>query len=233
MNVTDFVTCQKIILALLDAGPDDFSFSVNVGDEQYGAIGAASDQVKEAIFGADEQVYLAIAETLGHWARPDLMDWSALLDHLVELPMHIGATGDVQILPWVASSYVAGKPATVEEIEQWRSNDNNAFGSLAHNASGNSLGGYYCIRDDVFHLTGYRGAIQIVSPYTRSASLCQSPSLYQNAVWAGAAATMFAKQLNGLAKATFLAGEFRRMLAEIRGNLQAAPALEQFAEVKG
>lgn len=231
--VADFSQCQKISLALLNAGPDDFSFSVNVGDERFGTIGGASDQVKEALHAADEQVYLAIAETDGHWARPDLMDWSALINHLEEIPSRIGAIGDVQILPWVGGTYVAGKPASTREIEMWRANDGNAFGSLAHNASGNLLGGRYAIQDSVMHLTGYRAAVKIIGPYTVSASVLQSPAIYQAVVWVGALALLFPKEGSWLAKASFMAGQQQRMLAQIRGNQQIAPALEQYQEAKG
>jgi hypothetical protein len=219
------------VLALLNAGPDDFSFSVNVGDEEFGTIGAPSDQVKEAILASDEEVYLAIAETEGHWARPSLMDWSALLDHLDEIPDHIGSTGDVQILPWVGGTYVGGKQASVQEIELWRRNDNNAFGSLAHNGSGNSLGGRCTIRDGVIHLTGYRAAVKIIPPFARSSSACQSPNIYQTAVWVGALAKTFPK-IN-LSKAAFMSGQQVRMLNEIRGNLKVAPVLEQYEGAKG
>src|SRR6266540_3238721 len=126
MALTDFVQCQKILLALANAGPDDFSFSVNVGDERLGTLGAPSDQVKEAIQGADEQVYLAIAETEGHWARPDLMVWSAALNHLDQFP-HIGSICDIKILPDAAGPAISGEPATVAEIREWRRASNNAF----------------------------------------------------------------------------------------------------------
>lgn len=231
LTVVDFVQCQKIVLALLNAGPDDFSFSVNVGDEEFGTIGAVSDQAKEAILASDEEVYLAIAETEGHWARPSLMDWSSLLDHLDELPDKLGEPGDVQILPWVGATYVGGKQASVQEIELWRRNDNGAFGSLAHNASGNSLGGRFTIRDGVIHLTGYRAAVKIVSPYVRNASACQSPNIYQAAVWVGALAKTFPKI--SLTKAAFMSSQQARMLSEIRGNLKVASVLEQYEEAKG
>jgi hypothetical protein len=231
MAVVDFTQCQKICLALLNAGPDDFSFSVNVGDERFGGLGAASDQVKEAIQAWDEQVVLAILETEGHWARPDYVDWSALLDHLAEIPTHVGATGDVQILPAVGATYVAGKEASVQEIELWRLNTNNAFGSLAHNALGNSLGGRFTIRDNVIHLTGYRAAVKI-GTYTRT-SVCQAPAIYQLVVWAGALTMLFPKEGLWLQKAAFLLGQAQRMLGEIRGNLAVAPALEQYEGAKG
>lgn len=231
MAVVDFVQCQKMCLALLNAGPDDFSFSVNVGDERFGTLGAASDQVKEAILAADEQVVLAILETEGHWARPDFVDWSALLNHLDEIPAHVGATGDVQILPWVGGTYVGGKSASVEEIELWRLNTNGAFGSLAHNASGNVIGGRYTIRDEVMHLTGYRAAVKIAT-YART-SVCQAPAIYQLTVWATALTYLFPKEGSWLQKAAFLAGQVANQMAAIRGNLQVAPALEQYQEAKG
>lgn len=232
MNLVDIIQCQKICLALLNAGPDDFSFSVNVGDERFGAIGAPSSSVIEAILGSDEQVYLAIAETEGHWARPNLMDWSAAIAHLDEIPSHIGSTGDVQILPSVGSTYVAGKRASVEKIEMWRANSDNAFGSLAHNAVGNSLGGRYTIRDNVMHLTGYIAAVKIVPPYTRTAA-CQSPAIYQVAVWVGALAMLFPREGSWLAKASFMAQQQARMLGQIRGNAMVAPVLEQYEEARG
>src|ERR1700682_3785840 len=108
----DFVQCQKQVLALLNAGPDDFSFSGNVGDERFGTIGAASEQVKEAILAADEQVVLAILETEGHWARPDFIDWCAPLAYLDEIPIHVGATGAVEISVSSAGVIVPGTPAT-------------------------------------------------------------------------------------------------------------------------
>lgn len=231
--VADFTQCQKIVTALLNAGPDDFSFSVNVGDERFGTIGAASDQVKEAIYAADEQVFAAIAETEGHWARPDLMDWSSLLDHLDEIPAHIGKTGDVQILTAVASVYVGAQPATVAEIREWRRADNNSFGALGHQTAGNALAGYSEIRDNVIHFTGYRAAVKIVGPYTRGSSVLQSPSIYQVIVWVGALALLFPKEGSWLAKGSFMVGQQLRMLNDIRGLREIAPALEQYKEEKG
>src|SRR6266568_8376848 len=112
LPVVDFTQSQKMVLALGNAGPDDLAWSVNVGDERLGQIGSPSDQAKEAILIADEGIILAGLAAEGWFGRPDFMDWSALLDHLTELPSHYGATGDVQILPWVGSTYVAGKPAS-------------------------------------------------------------------------------------------------------------------------
>lgn len=231
MEVVDFVQCQKIVLALLDAGPDDFSFSVNVGDERFGALGSPSDQVKEALQSWDERVYVAIAETIGHWARPALMDWSSLLAHLDEIPDHIGDVGDVQILPAVGETYVAGQPASVAEIREWRRSKDGAFGSLAHNAVKNAIGGYFEIRDNVIHFTGHQAAVKIISPYVRNSNACQSPRVYQIVVWVGALSLLFAKLQ--LAKASFLAVQAERMIAEIRGNLTVAPVLEQYKEARG
>jgi hypothetical protein len=231
MAVVDFTQCQKICLALLNAGPDDYSFSVNVGDERFGTLGAASDQVKEAILAADEQVVLAILETEGHWARPDYVDWSGQLDYLDEIPTHVGKTGQVEILVSNGGAYVPGVPATIEEIRMWRGADSSSFGSKAHNASGSAVAGYFAIRDNVVQFTGYRLAVKL-GTYTRT-SVCQAPAIYQLTVWAMALTYLFPKEGSWLQKAAFLAGQVANQMAAIRGNLVVAPELESYEEVKG
>jgi hypothetical protein len=231
MAVTDLTTCQKMVMALTNSGPDDFSWSVNVGDERFGATGAASDQAKEAIFESDEAVVLAILETEGHWARPDFTADSSALAYLDEIPTHIGSTGDVKIVVSNGGVTVPGRPATVEEIFEWRTNLNNAFGSLAHNAVGNAIAGYYSIKDNIAHFTGYTLTLKLAT-FTRTAA-CQSPNIYQNAVVVGALATLFPKEGSWLSKAQFYYAQQQRMLGEIRSNLAVAPVLEQYESVKG
>lgn len=232
LAVVDFTQAQKQVIALLNAGPDDLSYSVNVGDDRFGVEGAASDQIKEAILESDEEIILAGLETDGWFARADFMDWSGLLDHLDELPTRYGSLGAVKIQPWVGGTYIGGKPATVEEIELWRRNTNNAFGSLAHNGSNNSLAGYFAVRDSIVHFTGYRLNVQIAT-YTRNASACQSPAIYQGMVVAGALAKCFAKDGGSLAKAEFYQRQFLQSLVWIREARTIAPLLEQYQEAKG
>jgi hypothetical protein len=230
LAVVDFTTCQKMVLALGNWGPDDLSWSVNVGDETVGVIGAASDQVKEAILQKDEEIILAGLETDGWFARTDFMDWSALLDHLDELPSHYGSPGAVKIQPWVGGTYISATPATPEEIKLWRANANNAFGSLAHNATNSQIAGFFAIRDKIIHLTGYRASVMLAA-FARNSGACQAPAIYQGMVVAGALALVLAKSFPG--KAGFYHQQFLQCLTWIREGKTIAPAIEQYEEVNG
>lgn len=231
MAVVDFVQCQKQCLAILNAGPDDYSFSTLVGDERFGTLGIPSDQVKEAILAADEQVCLAILETPGHWARPDYVDWSPLLDYLDEVPAHIGATGAVRITVSNGGSLVPGLVSTINEIILWRSNQNGAYGSLQHDAVNNLLAGNYAIRDNIVYFTGAKMAVRI-GTFTRSALVCQAPAIYQLTVWIGALVNLFPKEGSWLQKAAFLSSQLVNQMAAIRGGLAVEPVLDQYEEVK-
>ncbi len=176
----------EFVLAELNAST---AYAATTDDDKF-----TDGQIAEAVYQADERYFVAIAETKGHWARPDIMNWSAdVTAYLDEVAAHTGELGDVRI-KYVSTDtgYQLANPLPREEIEIIRRNTDSTF-NAAHNASGTITAGYFdpeALNDGVCAFTGYAMQVRIAF-YVRTASL-QSPEAYSSAISAHALANLFA-----------------------------------------
>jgi hypothetical protein len=126
-------------------------------------------EIVETVLEADDEVVLAIKETVGHWARADYMDLSASITHGGEIPAHQGEIGKVLIQRSTGQPYLAPRGRrTAAEIERIRANTgtypNNAYGSTAHTAAGSPLSGLYDLSEEqLLFYTGLDAKVEIAS----------------------------------------------------------------------
>lgn len=132
-TIIDLATMKKIGLAVLNASS---AYSSSSDDDKF-----TDGEIAEMIFQGDERCYVAIAETKGHYARPDIMTWSSdVTTYLDEVPAHLGELGDVQI-KYVStdSVYQLAKPMMRQEIEIYR-RDTDSILNATHAATGTLVG---------------------------------------------------------------------------------------------
>ncbi len=198
-------TVQKSVIHLMNANTSG-TYNTSITDDRFTA-----GLIDEAIFSADEQVVLAILETVGHFARPDYLAASSSLTHGAEIPAHVGSLGQVLI------DGVPGVEAPAEAIVRYRENDSASYGT------GSGLTGMFHIsEEDVIYFTGTAATVRIAS-YTRSAAL-QSPGIYTGAVVCGAVA-MLLKEGGNAERAAYYGQLFSSHLQMIRANKKAIPEL--------
>src|SRR2546421_3301496 len=156
-------------------------------------------EIREAIFETDEEIYLTLAETVGHWARDVIETTSAPIAYGDTVPDGIGALGLVLVQTDPAGLFEPGKPAEFEAIQRYRNNTGVApfdtYGSLAHNVAGSQIGGYYRLSEDgeFCAFSGNAMKIKRVPPYVREADL-QSPLIFTGALVSGSNARLMPKE---------------------------------------
>jgi len=190
-------------------------------------------ELRESAFLADEAHYLAIAETKGHWQRPNLMVLSGDLPHDTDLGAtlpHIGPLGRVLVRIHPTGAYTPGRRAESEEIERLRANTGvppfNTYGSLAHNVAGSQIGGHFWMPEDENHIqiTGDSAKIYHIPPYTRGADL-KTPIIYGGSIVSWMVAAMLAKEgAKTPENATIHRSFADAVLQGIRANQQRVPA---------
>jgi hypothetical protein len=80
---------------------------------------------------------------------------AASLTHQGELPDMAGEGDLIQIQPYTGADWITGVKRDIQVIESYRSNPSNLYDSVAHNASGSRLSGYYAISNGRVYFTGY------------------------------------------------------------------------------
>lgn len=110
-------------------------------------------ELVEAILEADDEVLLAIKETIGHWARGDFLQLSGSITHASTIPTHQGEIGRILIRRSATEDYLPARgrrPA--QEIERYRANTgaypNNAYGATRHTTLGSPLAGFYDVSEE-------------------------------------------------------------------------------------
>lgn len=190
-TISAYTSATQVTLAA-NAGTTVTNASVSFGgrfdDDKF-----AIQLIEESLSEGDERYYVAIAETKGHWARPDIMvESSDITTNGSEIAAHVGEVGEVTI-KYVSgdSDYKLGKPVAREEIEMWLRNTDTTW-PVAHSATGTVTAGYYdpvALADGIAYFTGNAFRIRLAS-YTRTAAL-QSPEAYTGGIVAHAASNMF------------------------------------------
>jgi hypothetical protein len=197
-------------------------------------------ELREAAFQADEAHYLPLAETTGHWLRPELLTLSAGVAHAAELGTiipRIGPLGRVFIRVHPLGSYEPGTRAEAEEIRRMRANTgiapNDVYGSLAHNVAGSQIGGFFWMPADenTVQYTGDSLKVYYVPTYTRGTDL-KSPEIFTGSIASFAVARLLAKEgAKTPAHATVHGTYGEAVLGGIRANEQKIPAsVEEFQQ---
>lgn len=225
-TVADLTTLKKIGLAVLNAS----SAYASVSDDDKFTDG----EIAELLFQADERCYVAIAETKGHYARPDIMTWSAdVTIYLDEVPPHLGELGDVQI-KYVStdSVYQLGKPMARQEIEIYR-RDTDVYLNATHAATGTLAAGYFdpeALKDGVCAFTGYALQVRRVASYLRTSAL-QSPSEYAALILDHFASVAFSKDGLDPELAKYYSGLASDREGLIRGSAKILTELPEMKRV--
>lgn len=197
-------------------------------------------ELREAAFEADEAHYLPLAETTGHWLRPELLTLSPGIAHAAEIGaviQRIGPLGRVFIRVHPLGAYEPGIRAEAEEIKRLRANTGiapaNVYGSLAHNVAGSQIGGYFWMPADenTVQFTGDSLKLYYVPTYTRGADL-KSPEIFTGSVSSFATARLLAKEgAKTPGHATVHGAYSEAVIAGIRANEQKIPAtVEEFQQ---
>lgn len=221
-TVADLTTLKKAELALLNSSS---AYAATSDDDKF-----TDGEIAEYIFEGDERTYVAIAETEGHWARPDIMTWSAdVTTYLDEVPAHLGELGDVQIKYVAADSvYQLALPMTRKEIEIYR-RDTDSYLNATHAASGTLVAGYFdpeALKDGVCAWTGYALQVRRVASYARVATL-QSPSEYTGLILAHALSLGFTKDGLDPQLALYYSREADKREGLVRGNAKVLTELPE------
>lgn len=194
-------------------------------------------ELHEAAFEGDEAHYLPLAETKGHWLRPELLTLSTGIAHNADLGStipHIGPLGRVFIRVDPLGAYNPGTRAEPEEITRMRANTGiapaNVYGSLAHNVAGSQIGGFFYMPEDenTVQYTGDSLKVYYVPTYTRGTDL-KSPLIFTGSIVSWIVAALLAKEGSKTPEhAATHRGYCEAVIAGIRANEQKVPSLEEY-----
>jgi hypothetical protein len=189
--------------------------------------------IRDAINAKDAAVRAAICMSENSPHRVRYMDWSADLDHGDELPDHYGPVGAVRIKLYpAASGYEAGVEAdSVEQINLWRENLGNMFGTLAHNAAGSTTGGHFLIVDNSrIYLTGHKAQVEIasfdVSAENVDPPVLGSPDAFEDVIYAGSVGDL-PMEGDDLEQAGYYRDYYIKTLPMILAGASEVPPLQQ------
>lgn len=191
-------------------------------------------ELRELAFEADEYHYLALAETKGHWLRPEIMTSTDGIAHNADLGAlgikRIGPLGRVFIKVGDAGSYEPGRRAESEEIERLRANAGGVYGSLAHNAAGSQIGGYFWMPEDenIIQLTGTHAKIFYVQTYARLDDL-RSPLIFTGSLASYIVGKALAKEGSRTPEHANVHNAYcESVIAGIRAQEAKIPTFEEF-----
>lgn len=208
------------------------SYGGQLGDDRRSLL-----ELRDTAFVADEAHYLALAETKGHWLRPEIETLSPNIPHGADISAIIPRTGPlgrafIQIGP--LDAFTPATRAEAEEITRLRANTgispNDTYGGLAHNVAGSQIGGYLWLAEDenIAHYTGSSLKIYYVPIYTRAADL-KTPAIFTGSIVSFMVAYLLAKEG---AKSPELAAVHRgyseNVLNDIRAQEAKIPSLEEY-----
>lgn len=194
-------------------------------------------ELREGAFEADEAHFLALAETKGHWLRPELLTLSADIAHGANLGTsipHTGPLGRVFIQGDALGAFLPGKRAEAEEVTRLRANTgvspNDTYGVLAHNAAGSQIAGYFWMPEDenTVQYTGNSLKVYYVPAYARGADL-KSPVIFTGSIASFLVAMLLAKEGAKTPEQAKIHGAYSEaVIAGIRANEPKVPSLEEF-----
>ncbi len=176
--VTDIVLIRKQVLEALIAMPTAVAqrYSDAVGSNSTYAV---LQELTDKALIIDEAICLDIMSTYGHPYINKFMTLSAALSSGDRIPEHVGILGDVQVAIESGGTYGPSVPAkNREEILRMIANETLYGGPSRH----------HFIESGFLYHSGYQVAAsgKVYYPvFTKSATLCQSPDYYSDAVYYG------------------------------------------------
>lgn len=174
MAVVQYIEVLPQVIARVNLGAAN-TYSTTLSDDRY-SLG----EIEEVILLTDLEVRREIARSPrnGHWAA--MLTASSDLTHRAAVPEHEGVLGEVEIkVNEDDTTYIPPKdnPVTPTDIEMYRENPDNCFGTSAHDAASSPIAGCFTMRSQRGFLTGYRWRVYYIPPFTidRATPACQSP----------------------------------------------------------
>lgn len=146
---------DKIVARVLwIIGARSSSFVTTVSDDRF-----ILEEVQRAVIETEAEIVRAVCESY-HPMRNQFLTWSNDLSNGDPLPPYIGQIDAVKVEPYSGGADVFAESTSRENIRLWRANTNNIFDTIAHNANGSSLAGYFNITNDTIFFTGHRANVR-------------------------------------------------------------------------
>jgi hypothetical protein len=146
MATSDISQIAARVIWILGSGGTVFNASVD--DDRF-----VLEEIERAVIETEAEVVRALCEA-SHPKRTTFLAWSADLANGDLIPTHIGQVEAVQIKPYTAGTFALGERTTRTNIKLWRANTNNMFDTLAHDANGSILAGYFNVTNETITFTG-------------------------------------------------------------------------------
>lgn len=172
MAVVSLSRVRTRVIELLLAAPRASRYTSAVGNN---GVYAVTQEITDAIIAADEQVCLAIIETVGHPYRTAFMSASTNLSNGDYVPAHVGAHGEVDI-------DVTGT-GTFRPSQRAESRD--AVQEIIEFPSIYSSKRFHFIEDSRIYHAGSAARVQY-PVFTLNTSACQAHEAYEDLVVYGA-----------------------------------------------
>lgn len=130
-------------------GAHGSAFDATVLDDRF-----IQEEIRRALLETEAEVVRSLCEGY-HPMRNSFLQWSADLANEDQIPAHIGQVEAVKIKPYSgAPSYSLAEQTSRSNIRDWRANVGNTFDTMAHNANGSLLAGYFNITNETLTFTG-------------------------------------------------------------------------------
>lgn len=214
--------CRRRVIFILNAGPDDRTYTDSVTDTGKYADSEITESIKEA----DIEICNDIIETVGHPYRSFFLTTGAATEittNGADVPAHIGEKSIVEY--WDGSAWkmaeLAPNASAVARYRKYAS----SYGDAATDVEQ-----YYFIEDDSIYFTASKVRVKVAS-FTSTDAVIQSPRVYERAVSLGG--------LCGLLKdggdAQMFDWYYRQYLNSrsiIRNNQLIIPKIEQFKKIQ-
>jgi hypothetical protein len=222
-NLASLARVQKIIPAILNAGPDDMSYvAATLTDQQK----YSPDHITDAILYADFEVVRTRQETIGDGYRSQYGAVAAVANGAY-IPAHPGRIGFIEIKKTSGDSFRRGiKVQSIDEINKLLDNPDGRYGSAS------IFGGRYHIDEELrLYFTGNSAQIFVPSDLAIT-SACQAPAIDEPRIARGAIMMLMKDPLDSNLFTTF-SGLFQRDLMGIK-NLEAViPPQDTFVRQGG
>lgn len=183
----DLTTVQKRVTTIVEACIEG-TFTTTIDARQNWNANIITEAVREAAL----MIAQAIVANPNHSHRNAFISGTpTALTHGGELPDMAGESDLIEIQPYSGASYFTGTPRSAQQIDDYRTNYNSAYGSIAHTTQGSPLAGFYNVTNGRIKFTGF--AAQIYIPViSRSTVTSLIPDEYEGC-WTSLGAGLTAK----------------------------------------
>jgi hypothetical protein len=153
----DLTTVQKRVTSIVDACIER-TFTTTVDRRKHWNADIITEAVREAAL----MIGQAIVSNPSHVHRNLYISATpTALTHGAELPDMAGESDLIEIQPYNGASYFTGTPRSAQQIDDYRTNYNSAYGAIAHTAQGSPLSGFYNVTNGRIKFTGNAAQIYI------------------------------------------------------------------------